>query len=207
MKKRNTTSHSQKDTEVKGTSTENNWNLCNRQLKHHSEQRIGSKINLNCSVIIEVCRLPPAELNATAEASRAFSCLVFSPLWGMLTYISMALVVPAPSRVAVSPHSYGAQRFLEDGGRSPKRVRWWGPTERGAMQRWLAGQPWSHGSAMSLALAGRAGPRHIGGHGGTEEGGQVSASVCAWGNSRRSTGKGRREATALGGRSSFADSS
>ena len=117
--------------------------------------------------------------------------LCFFPLWGMLTYIPMALVLPAPSRVAVSPQSYGAQRFLEDGDRSPESVCWRGLTERSPAPAphnagWEgspgatavpAARPWLaelvHGASVDT--------------GGMEEGGQVSASVCAWGNSRRST--------------------
>lgn len=137
MKKRNTTSHSQKDTEVKGTSAENNWNLCNRQLKLHSEQRIGSKINLNYSVIIEVC---PAELNATAEASRAFSCLVFFPSLGNADLHFHGSSGPSSLQSGcVTPFLRGAEIL----------GRWWEVTQEGPLVRtdWT----WHH-----AALAGSA---------------------------------------------------
>lgn len=154
MKKRNTTSHRQKDIGVKGMFPEKTlWNLCKRELKNHGEQRIDSKLILNCSVITEVSRLCLSGLNAAADMYRAFSSF-FSlfrecwptfpwPWWSQL--LSGSLVIPA----------WGAQRFWENGDGSPKN-----PTVRtDQRQSHTSRAAWSPGSATSPA--GGAGPRHI----------------------------------------------
>lgn len=184
-------------------------------------------MNPNCSVIIEV----PAELNATAETSRSFfPC--FSPLWGTLTYVSTALVLPAPSRVAASA-------VLRGTGASGR----WPQVAKGLLVRVDCSSPaWPeaaavpcHGGAEAMAVPCHGGVRAVlrpwwcRGHGGARavlrprrcrgwtsrsrgiggrwrdrEGGQVCASVCARGSSAK---RGRTEAAAPGGRSSSADSS
>lgn len=136
MKKRNTTSHRQKDIGVKGMFPEKtHWNLCKRQLKNHGEQRIDSKLILNCSVIKEVSRLCLSGLNAAADRYRAFSSFFF-PLQGMLTYIPMAMVIPAPLRKPCHP----SLRYTEVLG------EWWWVTKASNSEDWPKAVPHKPGS-------------------------------------------------------------
>lgn len=143
-------------------------------------------MNPNCSVIIEV----PAELNATAETSRSFlPC--FSPLWGTLTYISTALVLPAPSRVAASA-------VLRGTGASGR----WRQVTKGLLVRMDGSSP--RGLRLWRCWGWTSRSWGIGGRWRDREGGRVCASVCARGSSAE---RGWTEAAAPGGRSSSADSS